>query len=181
MTDQKSLREFATIFRCSVEMAPVYVARIHERMGHEVAMDSVIAVMKKIPAKKLSMDTIIERLHKLEKQPPRKRAAKPSEDDLDTAGDTASARKAESSAPRKLSVMNQIEKILNGNWERGRKHGLKPPVMSAERFVKTTQSLAGVPKPSVVRVMQAILKLNKRDVLLTPNLVADEINESDVA
>jgi len=171
MSDQRSLREFATIFRCSVEMAPVYVARIHERMGHEVPMDNVIAAMKKIPAKKLSMDTIIERLHKIEKQPPRKRAAKADAGDLE----------AEAPAPRKLSVMGQIEKILNGNWERGRKHGLKPPVMSAERFVKTTQSLAGMPKPSVVRVMQAIIKLNKRDVLLTPNLVADEINENDAA
>lgn len=189
MSNSKGLHQFASIFRCSPEMAPVYVARIHERMGHEVPMDNILAAMKKIAPKKLSMDTIIDRLQKMESSPVRKRVAKPVDDGMDigledNSGEAAAARPGgsrkskEEAAPRKPSTLGQIEKMLTANWERGRKHGLKPPAMSADQFVKSAQSIAGMPKPTVARVFQAIIKINKRDVLLTPNLVADEINEA---
>ena len=51
--------------------------------------------------------------------------------------------------------------------------------MTADRFVRTTQSAVGEPKPTVARVLQAVQKLSKQDVLITPNLVADEIIETD--
>ena len=190
MSNQKSLHEFANIFRCSLEMAPIYIARIHERMGHEIPMDTIIAAMKKIAPKKLSMDTIVDRLQKMERAPARTRAAKPAlEEDAGTEEDEAdppapaklraSSHKNDALAGHRPTTLGQIGKILAANWERGRKHGLKPPVLSADKFVKTAQTIAGTPKPTVIRVLQAIIKLDKRDVLLTPNLVADEINETD--
>ena len=182
MTNQTDLHEFATIFRCSPDMSPVYLARIHERMGHEVPMDDIFAAMKKIAPKRLSMETIVAQLRKMERGPARRRTVKA--DDAEggsraPAGKVAGSKRARPPAdPGKLTAMGRIEMILAANWERGRQHGLKPEVMSAERFVKSAQSIAGTPKPSVARVVQAILKLDKREVLLTPNLVADEINES---
>ena len=166
MTDDESLQEFARIFRCAPEMAPRYVARIHERMGHEIPMLSIIAAMKQIAPKRLSMDTIVERLTKMERTPAKARKSSPA------AGPDA--------APRPPSVLVQITAILSANWERGRKHGLKAPAVTAEKFVQRTQSLAGAPRPTVARVLEAVQKLDRRDVLITPNLVADEINESDV-
>ena len=74
--------------------------------------------------------------------------------------------------------MTHISMVLTRNWERGRKQGLKPQVMTTDRFVKTAQSIAGTPKPSVARVLRSVEKLDRMDVLLTPNLVADDINES---
>lgn len=187
MTNDQQLQEFAAIFRCSLDMAPVYIGRIHERMGTEVPMDNIFAAMKKIAPKKLSMDTIIAQLKKMERNPSRRRAVKP--DDVergaeDNPGEVVrskprASRPKASAEPRKMTALDRVETILVANWERGRKHGLKPPALSAEQFVKSAQSIAGAPKPSVARVMQAILKLDKRNVLLTPNLVADEINESD--
>lgn len=190
MSNQKSLHEFANIFRCSLEMAPIYIARIHERMGHEIPMDTIIAAMKKIAPKKLSMDTIVDRLQKMERAPVRTRAAKAApEEDAGTEEDEAdppapakpraSSHKNDALAGHRPTTLGQIGKILAANWERARKQGLKPPVLSADKFVKTAQTIAGTPKPTVIRVLQAIIKLDKRDVLLTPNLVADEINETD--
>ncbi|HLF29130.1 MAG TPA: hypothetical protein VJG32_22610 [Anaerolineae bacterium] len=182
MTDNQKLQEFARIFRCTLETAPIYVARIHERMGHEVPMESIIAAMKKIAPKKLSMETIVGQLTKMERAPARTRAPKVVDEEPAAAPkvDGGAARRSKTvPPPQKMSSLQQITTILNANWARGRKHGLKPPVMTAERFVRTTQSIAGVPKPSVTRILQALQKLDRRDVLLTPNLVADEINESD--
>lgn len=187
MTSDKQLQEFAQIFRCTPEMAPTYIARIHERMKYEVPMDSILAAMKKIAPKKLSMDTIVERLRKMERGSARSRQAKAEadpDDPIDTEEPdetpTASAprRAKPAGAPAKPGALTQIDRILLNNWARGRKQGLRPPVMTAEQFVRTTQSLAGVPKPSLTRVLEAVQKLDRRDVLLTPNLAADEINES---
>lgn len=189
MTDDKKLEEFAQIFRCTPEMAPTYVARIHERMGREIPMASIIAAMKKIAPRRLSMDTIIDRLTKMERSPAKTRAAKTG-DDLEDAIKPSDAQggSAAPSPPRsatratrkaqKPSAMTQIGGLLAANWERGRKHGLKPPKLTPDRFIRTAQSLAGQPKPSVARVLEAIEKLDRRNILLTPNLVADEINES---
>jgi hypothetical protein len=190
MTDDKDLDEFARIFRCTLDMAPVYVSRIHERMGRETPMKSILAVMKKIAPKRLSMDTIVEQLKKMDSGPARSRAATPS-----ASGDEAAVEPAEAQAdgaarpkprtPRKTppgaqaSPVTQIGRILTANWERGRKQGLKTPALTADKFVQRAQSLTGTPKPTVARVLEAIRKLDRRDVLLTPSLVADEINESD--
>lgn len=182
MTSQTDLHEFATLFRCSPDMSPVYLARIHERMGHEVPMDDIFAAMKKIAPKRLSMDTIVAQLRKMERAPSRRRTAQA--DDAEGNRQAPASQVAVSTRvrppadPGRLTAMGRIETILAANWERGRQQGLKPEVMPAVRFVKSAQSIAGMPRPSVARVVQAILKLDKRDVLLTPNLVADEINES---
>jgi len=146
MTDDKSLQEFARIFRCAPEMAPTYVARIHERMGHEIPMASILAAMKKIAPKRLSMDTIIDRLTKMERAPARTRAPKAAGDDIavEPGAGPASAvqttpraprRPKSAAAPPKLSAMQQAANTLTANWERGRQHGLKPPQMTVDRFV----------------------------------------------
>jgi len=200
MTTDQKLNEFAHIFRCTLDTAPTYIARIHERMGHEVPMDSILAVIRKIPPKRLTMDLIVERLKKLERAPLRARPAKTTREDApggDAPGGDAAAPGAEGGAavgaaapsrPRKAALpaatqgagpMKQIESILAANWGRARKHRLKPPVMTPDLFVKRAQSIAGTPKPTLVRILKSIQKLDRRDVLITPNLVADDINESD--
>lgn len=183
MAANDQLKEFAEVFRCAPDMAPTYVNRIHERMGYEVPLDLILAAMKKIAPKRLSMDTIVERLHKMGRVTPRASRAKIVAPDgqADPISQTRPSRSNGNSASGKPSAMTQISRILATNWERGRKQGLKAPVMTAEKFVKSTQSIAGTPKPTVARVLQAVVKLDRNDVLLTPNLVADDINESDEA
>src|SRR3972149_1227240 len=117
MNEDRELQLFAQGFRCAPEMAPLYVARIHERMGHEVPMGNILAAMKKIAPKRLSMDTLVEQLKKMELRPTRARAIKAAD------GDPAAAKTLRP-AP-KASALDQIGKILSANWERGRKQGIK--------------------------------------------------------
>jgi len=65
MTTDQKLNEFAHIFRCTLDTAPTYIARIHERMGHEVPMDSILAVIRKIPPKRLTMDQIRDEIESI--------------------------------------------------------------------------------------------------------------------
>lgn len=177
MTDDEGFEEFARIFRCTPDMAPTYVARIHERMGREIPMSRIIAAMKHIAPKRLSMSAIVDRLAKMERTAARARTRSGSPAGEPEAASTAHKTVSTGSTP-KPGALTQIAHILAANWERGRRHGLKPPAMTAAKFVQRAQSLAGTPRPTVARVLEAMQKLDRRDVLLTPNLVADEINES---
>ena len=66
-----------------------------------------------------------------------------------------------------------------GRWTQARALGLNPPNISVDQFVRQTQSTVGEPKPTVARVLTAVQTLSKKDVLITPNLAADEIIEKD--
>ncbi len=199
MKDEILIREFTRIFRCTPEMAPTYLKRVHERMGYEVPLETILAALHQISPKRLTMDALIERLRKMERTPGRARKPALSLEGSPVAesGDPERSRRtvgvpagvgakpalrseAEGSESSKPSAMTQISIVLTRNWERGRKQGLKPSVMTTDRFVKTAQSIAGAPTPSVARVLKSVEKLDRLDVLLTPNLVADDINESDV-
>jgi len=189
MTSDKKLLEFAQIYRCPPDMAATYVKRIHERMGHEVPMDGILAAMRKIGPKRLTMDTIVERLRKLESKTVTTRAARSATDadvadeapehDVTPAPGSRASRRSVSGAGSKPGALTQIGHILSANWERGRRQGLRTPALTAAQFVRTAQSIAGTPRPTVARVLEAVRKLERRDVLITPNLVADEINETD--
>jgi len=169
--DELLIREFTRLFRCTPEMAPTYIKRIRERMGYEVPIETIVAALHKISPKRLTMDTLIDRLRKME------RAPAPDRSNRGPALSRSPERSRRVEGP-KPSAMTHISMVLTRNWERGRKQGLKPPVMTTDRFVKTAQSMAGAPKPSVARVLRSVEKLDRMDVLLTPNLVADDINES---
>ncbi|HET7087225.1 MAG TPA: hypothetical protein VFL17_01105 [Anaerolineae bacterium] len=230
MKDETLIREFTRIFRCTPEMAPTYLKRVHERMGYEVPLESIVAALHQISPKRLTMDALIERLRKMERTPRRARKPAPSQGSgqalslegspVAERGDPERSRRtvgapagvdpqpalrsprprakrggagsrspgpersegegtAKGSESSKPSAMTQISIVLTRNWERGRRQGLKPSVMTTDRFVKTAQSIAGVPTPSVARVLKSVEKLDRLDILLTPNLVADDINGSD--
>jgi hypothetical protein len=85
-----------------------------------------------------------------------------------------------SAAARQPTGVNaQIDQVLQKNWTQARALGLNPPNISVNQFVRQTQSTVGEPKPTVARVLAAVQTLSKKDVLITPNLAADEIIEKD--
>ena len=79
MKDEILIREFTRIFRCTPEMAPTYLKRVHERMGYEVPLESIVAALHQISPKRLTMDALIERLRKMERTPGRARKPAPSQ------------------------------------------------------------------------------------------------------
>jgi len=100
-------------------------------------------------------------------------------------GEEAPARKAPAARTRATAnkrptgLSAQVDDLLQKNWTQARGLGMNPPNISVDQFVRQTQSKVGEPKPGVARVLSAVQKLSKKDVLITPNLAADEIIETD--
>ncbi len=172
---------FAKAYRCTIPMAESIVKRIRERVGREVPMSEILAAIKKIPPTRLTTDTLVIRLQKNSGVRP-SRNSRTEEEDLDLepqiAADTL--RTSNRVAPRRPSgTQGQIADLLEKNWTQARAVGLNPPSISVDQFVRQTQSKVGEPKPTVARVLIAVQALSKQDVLITPNLAADEIIETD--
>ena len=183
---------FAKAFRCSPSMAESIVKRIRERAGRDVPMSEMLNAIKKIPPTRLSTDSLVLRLQK--NSGTVKPTRKINDDDIDDEfepeeleeGEKAPARKAPAASrtrttankhPTGLSA--QVDELLQKNWTQARGLGMNPPNISVDQFVRQTQSKVGEPKPGVARVLSAVQKLSKKDVLITPNLAADEIIETD--
>jgi len=184
---------FAKAFRCTPTMAESIVKRVRERVGREVPMSEMLNAIKKIPPTRLTTDTLVIRL---QKNSGLKSTARKSDDDeyddfeaegatetpaLRTANSNSRTRTASrTSAPKRPTGVNaQIDQVLQKNWTQARALGLNPPNISVDQFVRQTQSTVGEPKPTVARVLTAVQALSKKDVLITPNLAADEIIEKD--
>ena len=183
---------FAKAFRCTPSMAESIVKRIRERVGRDVPMSEMLNAIKKIPPTRLSTDTLVIRLQK--NSGTARPARKVDEDDVDgfeveeaEEDNQAPVRKATNSAARTRATASkrptglsaQIDEVLQKNWTQARALGMNPPNVSVDQFVRQTQSKVGEPKPGVARVLSAVQKLSKKDVLITPNLAADEIIETD--
>ena len=182
--------QFAKAFRCSMPMAESIVLRIRQRVGRDVPMGEILGAIKKIAPTRLTTDSIVLRLQKVGVTRPVRSASQDDDDDLiqepevgDEGYDTPEAVKVRKAPPsttrRPAGAQGQIGEILDKNWSKAKDSGLKPPEMTTDRFVRTAQSAVGEPKPTVARVLQAVQKLAKQDVLITANLVADEIIETD--
>ncbi len=178
--------QFAKAFRCTPSMAESIVKRVRERVGRDVPMNEILNAIRKIPPTRLTTDTLVARLQKMNGLQRPARNNRSGDDDLDDiahegAGDlTPTARKVRTSTPkRSTGVQGQINELLQKNWTQARATGLNPPNISASQFVRITQSNVGEPKPSVARVLAAVQALSRKDVLITPNLAADEIIETD--
>lgn len=185
---------FAKAFRCTPSMAESIVKRIRERVGREVPMSEMLAAIKKIPPTRLTTDSLVIRLQKNSGagRATRGHAADDDFDDFEedspieattvrpvnsTSHTRTSSRAA--AAKRPTGAHAQINEVLQKNWTQARAAGLNPPSLSVEQFVRQTQSTVGEPKPSVARVLSAVQTLSKKDVMITPNLAADEIIETD--
>jgi hypothetical protein len=169
------LEQFAASFRCPSAMAEPTVNRIRQRVGTDVPMQEILAAIKKIAPSRLSTDTLVARLQK----DALIRSAKPVRSDSAKDADPADRSSKSRSKTAGVSVKSQIGEILAHNWSKAKADGITTPDLSIDKFVRTAQSAAGEPKPTVARVLEAVEQLAKRDVIITPNLVADEIVEAD--
>ncbi len=174
---------FAKAYRCTVPMAESIVNRIRERVGRDVPMSEILAAIKKIPPTRLTTDTLVTRLQKNSGKGSSRSSRADDDEDFDLepeiAADARRAATRAAASKRPGGVQGQIADLLEKNWTQARALGLNPPNISVDQFVRQTQATVGEPKPTVARVLAAVQALSKKDVLITPNLAADEIIETD--
>jgi hypothetical protein len=124
-----TIKEIATLLRSTDEMAEQFIQRVQTRVGEPVSHAEILATMKKIPPKSLTMEKVVVKL-KQKRKSTRRRAAQHQTTPQNRAtaapkapanSRSAHARTPSSKAPK--SVLDQLDSVLEGNWDRAEAEG----------------------------------------------------------
>ena len=180
---EATIKEIATLLRSTEGMAAQFVQRVQTRFGQAVSPAEVLAAMRAMPAKSLSMEKVIAKL-----QQQRSAKSKALEHRTIRRTNRLAARKsalgAATAAPAPVAALKQprtlaqrLDFVLQGNWDRAETEGQQPQRMSAEAFLNAIYQYTDRREGTHQRIMRAARQLDKADVVLTPALVADLVHE----
>jgi hypothetical protein len=180
---ETTTKEIAALLRSTEQMADRFVQRVRTRVGEPVLDEEILAAMKKISAKSLSMEKVVAKVQRQLKSTRRRtqRATvinqpnRASPNPSDPSAISPTPRPATASVPRPQTSKDQLETLLEKNWNRASKEGLRPDRMPAEAFVKAIFQHTDRRVATQRRILQAARQLNADDVVLTPALVADAV------
>jgi hypothetical protein len=172
---ESTTKEIAALLRSTDDMADQFVERVQARVGAPVTGAEVLAAMKKMSAKTLSMEKVIDKIQK-GRQPTRTSTPKqPATTRASANAGTGSP--APEPARTAKTMLEQLEEVLTDNWSRAKKEGLQPERMSAEAFVNSVYQYTDRREGTRRRILQAARQLDQDDVMLTPALVADVVHD----
>jgi hypothetical protein len=182
MTDN-SIKEIAELLRATDEMAVQFVERVQARVNEPVSEAEVLAAMKQISAKTLTMDKVVAKVQQKRKttnrratqnrKAPSASPTEPAKTEIATAVEPSSGDSRRESG----TILEQLSFVLAGNWDRAESEGFDPDRMSAEAFVSAIRQFTDRREGTRQRILQAARKLDEDDVVLTPALVADAVHE----
>jgi len=184
---EQTVKEIAAILRSTEDMADRFTRRVQERVGQPASADDILAVMKAMSSKSLSMDKVVAKVQQQQKRKgnssarrrttTRTTASPLSRRRTVSNRKTASARATVTRSQEPKTLAERLGAILQDNWDRAEAEGLKPERMSAEEFVKAVYHYTDRREATRQRILKAMGRLDKNDVLLTPALVADAVHE----
>ena len=136
---EATTKEIAALLRSTDEMALQFSERVQARVGEPVSDTEILAAMKKIPSKSLSMQKVVTRVQQL-KSASRKKAARQTPNSRPAAQRQGPASPTVVPAPRvprkdPKTILAKLESVLAENWGRAEAEGLNPKRMSADNFV----------------------------------------------
>lgn len=175
----KSLQEIASLLRSTEEMAEQFAQRVASRVDEPVSHADILAVMKKLSNKNLSLDKVVAKLQQRQRasrSANRRRVTPQPHRQVYTRKPVPAARQSnDTGAPSRQprTIMTKLEALLQSNWDRAEAEGLHPERMSPEAFVKAVYQHTDRRHATHRRILQAAQMLDQDDVLLTPALVAD--------
>ena len=172
---ESTTKEIAALLRSTDDMADQFVERVQARVGAPVTSAEVLAAMKKISAKSLSMEKVVDKVQK-GRQPTRTQTPKQPATTRPSANSNTRSP-APQTARKAKTTLEQLEDVLVDNWSRAETEGLQPERMSAEAFVNSVYQYTDRREGTRRRILQAAKQLDHDDVMLTPALVADVVHE----
>lgn len=178
---EATLKEIAAILRSTEDMAAQFAKRVESRVGQPVSHAQVLAAMKKMTARNLSLDKVAAKIQQQHKQTSRRTSRRPA------ARRASRANKASTTTPSfarangatvesartARTLLEKLEAVLEDNWDRAEAEGLHPNRMDAEAFINAVYQYTDRREATRRRILQAAQNLDQDDVLLTPALVAD--------
>jgi hypothetical protein len=176
---EATTQEIAALLRSTDDMAAQFIDRVQARVGAPVSDAEILTAMKKISAKSLSMDKVVAKLQQQQEAAKKRKARQ----ETSPAGRPAkSTRSSDTPAPSGAkkqpgTILEKLESVLEGNWDRAEEEGLNPQRMSAEAFVNAIYQYTDRREGTRRRILEAATRLDNSDVILTPALVADAVHE----
>jgi hypothetical protein len=181
---ETTIREIAVLLRSTDEMAARFVERVQSRVGHTVSDTEILATMKKIPTKSLSMEKVVAKVYQQQKSARRKTSQRQT-----AHADSSTSKQANSSRPKAAvvsptssqkepkTILEKLAFVLDENWGRAEAEGLQPERMSVEEFMSAIYQHTDRREGTRRRILEAAQQLDQDDILLTPALVADVVHE----
>jgi hypothetical protein len=178
---ESTIKEIASVLRSTEPMAAQFAQRVQDRVGQPVSHDEILAAMKKISSKSLSLEKVIAKVQEEQKRV-RRRASRrrtPSRKAQQPSVSTNSAAGASPLAPSQgpKTILGRLEVVLEDNWDRAETEGLSPSRMSIQDFISAVYRYTDRREASRQRILQAARQLDRDNVLLTPALVADVVHK----
>jgi hypothetical protein len=172
---ESTTKEIAALLRSTDDMADQFVERVQARVGAPVTSAEVLAAIKKISAKSLSMEKVVDKVQKGKQST---RTQTPKQPATTRSSANAGTRPpAPDPARNAKTTLEKLEEVLVDNWSRAEIEGLQPERMSAEAFVNSVYQFTDRREGTRSRILQAAKQLDHDDVMLTPALVADVVHE----
>ncbi len=168
---EPTIREIAALLRATEPMAAQFAQRVQDRVGQPVSHAEILAVMRKIPARSLSLEKVVTKVQEGYKREQRRGQR------TGRRGSAAATRPPAHPAKAPQTVLEQLQDLLQENWNRAEAEGLRPNRMSTAAFVNAVYHHTDRREATPRRMLQAARQLDEADVLLTPALVADAIHE----
>lgn len=178
-------KEIAALLRSTEQMASQFVERVQARAGQPVSQAEVLAAMRKISSRSLSMEKVVAKVQQQRKTPSRRTRRRPKANQTARSAaqparkvDTAATAPASTVARKKPgTVLDRLGSVIQENWDRAEAEGLQPNRMSAEAFVDAIYQHTDRREGTRRRILQAAKQLDQDDVMLTPALVADVVHQ----
>ena len=182
----ETIREIARILRSTDHMAEGFAERVRELVGGDVPEETILQAMKRVNPRALDINKVavavkaeMNRTQRRTARAGRAEVARPGRREPVRPGPAAEKPQPEEAAApvRSGTIMEQLEEILEANWRRAESEGLEPPRMSGPAFVDAVHRHSDPRDATRRRIVKACQAVERRDVMITPTLVADMIRE----
>jgi len=188
------IHELAKTLRCTDRMADAFVRSVRDKIGQEVAEETVLAVVRRLPPRAISISKVVagvrQELNKKASRPARHRRAEvirpaaaspmPGRSNRETpVGDKPPSSRLGEARRRQTgrTLIDLMEEILNTNWARAEREGFRPERLSGADFIRAVHLHCDPRDATRSRIVKACRKIDQQDVIITPPLVADIIRE----
>jgi hypothetical protein len=182
----ETTQEIAKILRSTEKMASEFSRSIRRKIDEDVSDDVLLGALRKVNPRALDIDKVtiavkseLAKNHRREtrRSGPARTIGADAAEPSDPKTTRAEIAEEETARPARRSIAQQLDELLESNWNRAEGEGLNPQRMSGRQFVDAVHRHSDRRDATLRRVLQACRRIDSDDVLLTPTVVADAIRQ----
>lgn len=178
----ETIKEIAKTLRCTEKMASVFADRVRQLVGQEVPDKIILKSLTRLNPRSIEINKVVTEVRReLTRDQNRQRRHRTSTTIINpsTVMPTLSIEtvsKDEKSRGRP-TLIQKIESVLAGNWNRAEREGFRPQRLAVVDFVHAVHRHCDPRDATKPRLLRACESADKQEVIITPTLIADIIRQ----